>query len=344
VPASVSAVTEKSFPVLLTGLGTVQAFNSVTVRSRVDGEITRIAFKEGDMVKQGDLLAQVDPRPFKAAADQAAAKKAQGEATLNNAKLDLQRYSTLAKQEFASRQQLDTQAASVSQNTALVQADQAALENAQTQLQYTDIKAPIAGRVGFRLVDQGNIINASSQNGIATITQIQPIFVLFTLPETQINRINVALGHGTVLVSAFTADGGRKLADGTLTVLNNQVDTTTGVIQLKATFTNADNVLWPGQSVSVKVLVDTLENVVVVPQTAVMHSQQGLAAYVVNDDGRAEMRPIQVGESNTDEAVVTKGLGAGDHVVVAGQYRLQNGVLIAPATQQAQTTQANAAR
>lgn len=329
VPASVATVALNPYPVLLTGLGTVQAFNSVTVRSRVDGEITKIAFKEGDTVKPGDLLVQIDPRPYQAAVDQATAKKAQDEATLTNAKLDLQRYSTLAKQEFASRQQLDTQQATVGQNTALVQADQAALENAQTQLQYTEIKAPIGGRVGFRQVDQGNIVTASSQSGIATITHVQPIFVLFTLPEAQISRINAALGRGAVAVTAFTADGKRKLADGTLTVINNQVDTTTGVIQLKATFQNTDNALWPGQSVSVKVLVDTLQNVVVVPQSAVQHGQQGLAAYVVGQDQRAELRPIEVGESNDDSAVVTKGLSAGDRIVIAGQYRLQNGSRVA---------------
>jgi multidrug efflux system membrane fusion protein len=314
---------------LLNGLGTVQAFNTVTVRSRVDGEITNIAFKEGDTVKQGDLLAQIDARPYHAAVDQALAKKAQDEAMLNNAKLDLQRFSTLAKQEFASRQQLDTQVATVAQNTALVQADEAALENVQTQLAYTDIKAPIGGRIGFRLVDQGNIVNAANQNGIVTIAQVQPISVVFTLPENQISRINQALARGKVAVTAFSADGGHALAQGAIAVINNQVDTTTGVIQLKATFDNTDNALWPGLAVSVKVLVDTLQNVVVVPQSVVQHGQQGLWAYVVNAQQRVETRAIEVGESNTDSAVVTKGLSGGERVVTAGQYRLQNGVAVA---------------
>jgi multidrug efflux system membrane fusion protein len=241
----------------------------------------------------------------------------------------LQRYSTLAKQQFASRQQLDTQVATVAQDTALVQADEAALDNAQTQLAYTDIKAPIGGRIGFRLVDQGNIVNAANQNGIVTIAQVQPITVLFTLPENQIDRINKALARGKVAVTAFSADGGRALAQGTLAVVNNQVDTTTGVIQLKATFENTDNALWPGLAVSVKVLVDTLQNVAVVPQSAVQHGQQGLWVYVVNDQHRAEMRPIEVGESNSDSAVVTKGLSGGERIVTTGQYRLQNGALVA---------------
>ncbi len=341
VPVSVAAVGQSNFPVLLNGLGTVQPFNTVTVRSRVDGEITNIAFKEGDIVKAGDPLVQIDSRPYRAAVDQAAAKKAQDEATLSNSQLDLQRYQTLARQDFASRQQLDTQQATVAQQTALVQADQAALENAQTQLAYTEIKAPIGGRVGFRLADQGNIVTAANQSGIVTITQVQPISVVFTLPETQINRVNDAMKRGDVVVIAFSADGSRQLAQGTLAVVNNQVDTTTGVIQLKATFANPDNVLWPGQSVSVKVLVDTLRSVVVVPQSAVQHGQQGLWAYVVNDHQRVETKPIEVGESNSDNVVVTKGLSAGERVVTAGQYRLQNGSPVVIAVDAKPTQEAN---
>ena len=329
VPVSLATAERANFPVLLRGLGTVLPFNTVTVRSRVDGEIVKIAFREGQTVRQGDLLAQIDPRPYQAALDQAVAKKAQDDATLSNAKLDLDRYSTLAKQEFASRQQLDTQVAAVAQGTALVQADQAAIENAQTQLGYTSITSPITGRVGFRLVDQGNIVNASSQSGIATITQVRPISVLFTLPEGQIDRINKALAHGKVPVSAYTADGSRRLADGTLTVVNNQVDTTTGVIQLKATFENADDALWPGQSLSARVLVDTLDNVVVLPQDAIQHGQQGLWTYVVNGGQRAEVKPIEIGEADNTSAVVIKGVSAGDTVVTAGQYRLQSGALVA---------------
>jgi membrane fusion protein, multidrug efflux system len=343
VPVTVALANQTNFPVLLSGLGTVQAFNTVTVRSRVDGEIIKIAFKEGDIVRPGDQLAKIDPRPFQAALDQAIAKKAQDEATLANSKLDLQRYQTLAKQDFATRQQLDTQQATVAQQTALIAADEAAVENAQTQLDYTNIKAPIGGRVGFRLADQGNIVTAASQNGIVTIAQLQPISVLFTLPETEINSVSEAMKRGDVAATAFTADGSRQLAQGRLAVINNQVDVTTGVIQLKATFDNSDNALWPGQSVSMKVLVGTLQNVVVIPQSAVQHGQQGLWTFVVNDKQRAETRPIEVGNSNSDSAVVTKGLSAGERIVTAGQYRLQNGALVAinsgPPTQQASVTQ-----
>jgi multidrug efflux system membrane fusion protein len=307
----------------------------VIVRSRVDGEIVKIAFKEGETVQQGDLLAQIDSRPYQAALDQAVAKKAQDEATLKNAKLDLDRYSTLAKQDFASRQQLDTQTAAVAQGTALVQADQAAIENAQTQVSYTTIRAPITGRVGFRLVDQGNIVSASSQSGIVTIAQVRPISVTFTLPQSQIDRINKAMARGEVPVTAYTNDGSRKLASGTLAVVNNQVDTTTGVIQLKATFANENDALWPGLSLSVQVRVDTLDNVVVLPQTAIQRGQQGLWAYVVDDQQRARVRQLRIGEADSDNAVVTNGIAAGDRVVTAGQYRLQDGALVSSGTTQA---------
>jgi membrane fusion protein, multidrug efflux system len=329
VPVTVVTAQPKSFPVVLSGLGTVQAFNSVTARTRVDGEVMKILFKEGQTVKQGDLLAQIDPRPYQAAVDQATAKKAQDQAMLHNAELDLQRYTTLAKQDFASRQQLDTQTASVAQNTALVAADTAALENAQTQFDYTNIRAPITGRVGFRLVDQGNIVNASSQTGIVTITQVQPITVVFTLPEKQISDINAAMLKGPVAAQALTADGSRKLADGTLAVVNNQVDSTTATIQIKATFENLDNALWPGLAVVVRVPIHTLDNVLVLPQSAVIHGQQGLSAYVVDQNQKANFRAVEISESNNDSVVVTNGISAGDRVVVGGQYRLQNGVTVA---------------
>jgi membrane fusion protein, multidrug efflux system len=334
IPVSVVTAQSTPYPVQLKGLGTVVPFNNVIVRSRVDGEIVKIAFKEGETVQQGDLLAQIDSRPYQATLDQAVAKKAQDEATLKNAKLDLDRYSTLAKQDFASRQQLDTQTAAVAQGTALVQADQAAIENAQTQVSYTTIRAPITGRVGFRLVDQGNIVSASSQSGIVTIAQVRPISVTFTLPESQIDRINKALARGEVPVAAYTSDGSRKLADGTLAVLNNQVDTTTAVIQLKATFANENDALWPGQSLSVQVRIDTLDNVVVLPQTAIQRGQQGLWAYVVDDQQRARVRQLRIGEADSDNAVVASGIAAGDRVVTAGQYRLQDGALVSAGTAQ----------
>ena len=331
IPVTTTKAAARDFPVILGGLGTVQPLNSVVVRTRVDGQVTQILFKEGETVKQGDLLARIDPRPFQAALDQATAKKDQDEATLKNAKLDLQRYQTLAQKDFATRQQLDTQTATVAQDTAQVAADQGAIDNARIQLGYTEIRAPIAGRVGFRLVDVGNIVNAATQSGILQITQVRPIVVLFTAPEAQIDRINKAMAAGPVPVEADTADGARKLADGTLTVINNQVDTATGTIQIKATFQNADDALWPGLSVVTRTRVDTLKNVVVLPLGAVQHGQNDLWAYVVDKDNKARRRTIEVGDSNEDEAVITRGVSPGDRVVVAGQYRLGDGSAVTEA-------------
>jgi len=328
VPVTVKTAELTSFPVVVSGLGTVQPYNTVTTRTRVDGEVVKILFKEGEMVKQGDLLAQIDARPYQATLDQALAKKQQDQALLHNAELDLQRYSTLAKQDFASRQQLDTQIAAVAQNTALVAADTAAIENAQTQLDYTNIRAPITGRVGFRLVDQGNIVNAAGQTGIVTITQVQPITIILTLSETQLGEINGAMAKGTVAALAYTPDGARQLAEGQLAVVNNQVDSATGTIQIKARFENLDNALWPGLAVVVRIPIRTLDNVVVLPQAAVQHSQQGLSTYIVDDKQIASFRPVEIGPGDNDNVVVTKGVVPGERVVVSGQYRLQNGAKV----------------
>ena len=243
---SVAAATRADYPVFIDGLGQVQAENTVTVRTRVDGQIVKIAFAEGQMVKAGDLLAQIDPRPFQAALDQAKAKQAQDQATLANARLDLARYSTLAKQSFATQQQLDTQNALVNQLIAQEAADAAAIDAAQVQLDYTTIAAPIAGRVGFRLIDQGNMVNAAQQTGIVTIAQIEPISVIFTAPQDDLPRISAALAAGAPLVEARTSDGATLLATGKLTVIDNQVDVTTGTIRLKGEFDNKDHALVAG--------------------------------------------------------------------------------------------------
>jgi multidrug efflux system membrane fusion protein len=328
VPVTIGNVRKADFPMNLGGLGQVQAFNTVTLRSRVDGQIEQIFFKEGQMVEQNDLLVQIDPAPYKAALDQANAKLAQDQANLQNANLDLQRYTTLAKQSFASAQQLDTQQALVRQLSALVQADEAAIASAQVQLDYTQIHAPIAGRVGFRLVDLGNIVHATDPNGILSITQIQPISVVFTAPGDEVDRINKAMQAGPVKVTALSADGQRTLGTGVLTVVSNQIDTTTATIQLKATFDNQDNALWPGLSVQTGMLIATLKDVLVVPTDAVQHGQNGLYAFVVTKDGKAAMRPIEVSETAAALSVVTKGLADGDRVVTAGQYRLEDGTPI----------------
>lgn len=323
VPVTVATAESADFPVYLDGLGTVQGFNTVVVRTRVDGQIDRIAFKEGQLVSQGDLLAQIDARPFQAALDQAKAKKDQDEANLANAKLDLQRYTKLG--EFATRQQTDTQRSTVQQLTAQIEADTAAIANAQTQLDYTTIKAPIAGVTGFRLVDQGNIVNASTQTGIVNIAQIEPIAVIFTAPEEQLPQIKAALAVAPPKVVAMSTDGKRVLSTGSLALINNQVDTTSGTIRLKAVFDNKDHGLWPGQSVSTRLLVETLKNVVVVPDEAVQHGTDGLYVFVVDQGNKADIRKVKVSQSGDGHSVVDEGLSAGQRVVVAGQLKVRPG-------------------
>jgi multidrug efflux system membrane fusion protein len=301
------------------------------VRSRVDGQIIKVAFKQGRMVKEGDVLVEIDPRPYQAALDQVLAKKAQDEANLKYAKLNLDRYLGLAKKDIAPQQQVDTQQATVDQLTAQIQGDQAAIENAQTQLSYTTIKAPLSGRAGFRLVDPGNIVHASDQNGIVTIVQLQPISVVFTAPEENVPQINKALEQGTeVPVEALSSDGLRTLAEGRLARVNNEVDQASGTIRMKATFENKDNVLWPGLSVSTRLLVDTLKDVTVIPDNAVQRGPNGLYAFVVSDDNKVAVQAIKVGQSNDGESVVEQGLTPGQRVVVAGQYRLQIGSVVQP--------------
>ena len=249
VAVSVTPVRQADFPIILESLGQVQAYNNVLVRARVDGEIIKIAFSEGQMVKAGDLLAQIDPRPFQATLDQAIAKRAQDEANLANAKLDQARYATLAKQNFATQQQLDTQNSLVSQLTASIAADVATTDAAKVQLNYTTIRAPISGRIGFRLIDEGNLVNAGQQTGIVTIAQLQPISVVFTEPQEYVSRINQELAQGPLQVTVRNAEGER-LADGKLAVSDNQVDAATGTIRLKAEFENKDHALWPGLAVT----------------------------------------------------------------------------------------------
>jgi len=326
VPVSVAPVQKTDFPVYLTGLGTVQGFNTVQVRTRVDGQIDKIAFTEGQVVKQGDLLVEIDPRPYQAALDQAKAKKEQDEANLANANLDLQRYTKLG--EFATRQQLDTQRSTVSQLTAQIAADEAAISNAQTQLDYTQVKAPITGVAGLRQVDIGNIVNASSQTPVVTIAQIEPIAVIFTAPEDQLPYINQAQAVAPLKTIALTTDGKKTLAEGKLAVINNQVDTTSGTIRLKAVFENKDHALWPGQSVSTRLLVRTIKDATVVPDDAVQHSTDGLYAYIVKSDNKAELRKIKVSYSIDGRSVIEEGLSPGQTVITGGQFRVQPNSLV----------------
>src|SRR5580704_2330478 len=329
IPVSVAQVQKADFPVFLTSLGTVQAFNTVVVRTRVDGQIDKIAFQEGQSVNQGDLLAEIDPRPFQAALDQAKAKKVQDEANLANANLDLQRYTKLG--EFATRQQTDTQRSTVAQLTAQIAADEAAISNAQTQVDYTQVKSPITGVAGLRQVDIGNIVNASTQTGIVTVTQIEPITVIFTAPEEQLPYINEAQATAPLKVIAITTDGKKPLAEGKLSVVNNQVDTTSGTIRLKAVFANKNHALWPGQSVSTRLLVKTLKDATVVPDDAIQHSTNGLYAYAVGGDNKAELRKVKVSQSIDGRSVVDEGLAPGEQVITAGQFKVQPGTLVTTA-------------
>ena len=329
VAVAIAPAVKADFPVYLTGLGTVQGFNTVQVRTRVDGQIDKVAFKEGQLVAQGDLLVEIDPRPYQATLDQAKAKKAQDEANLANANLDLQRFTNLG--EFATRQQTDTQRSTVAQLTAQIAADDAAIFNAQTQLDYTQVKSPIPGIAGLRQVDVGNIVNASTQTGVVTVAQIEPIAVIFTAPEEQLPYINEAQSVAPLKVIAITTDGKKQLAEGKLAVVNNQVDTTSGTIRLKAVFDNKDHALWPGQSVSTRLLVKTLKDATVVPDEAIQHGTEGLYAYAVVQGNKAELRKVKVSQSIDGRSVVDEGLAPGDQVITAGQYKVQPGTLVSTA-------------
>src|SRR5712672_1105632 len=337
VPVKTAPVEKADFPVYLTGLGTVQGFNTVLVRTRIDGQIDKIAFQEGQQVNQGNLLVEIDPRPFQATLDQAKAKKAQDEANLANANLDLQRFTKLG--EFATRQQTDTQRSTVAQLTAQIAADDAAIFNAQTQLDYTQVKSPISGIVGLRQVDVGNIVNAATQTGIVTIAQIEPIAVIFTAPEEQLPYINEAQAASPPKVIALSTDGKKVLSTGTLALINNQVDISSGTVRLKAVFDNKDHALWPGQSVYTRLLIATLKDATVVPDDAVQHGNDGLYAYAVNQDNKAELRKLKVSYSIDGRSVVDDGLSPGQQVITAGQYKVQPGTLVSTAVASSEPAQ-----
>jgi multidrug efflux system membrane fusion protein len=330
VPVDTATAMRQDVPITLTGLGTVQALNTVTVTARVDGRIDKIAFAEGQDVKAGDLLAQIDPRPFQAALDGAIAKKAQDVAALANDKLDLKRFQDLAQKDFATHQQLDTQNALVAQTQALIQGDQAAIDNARTQLDYTTIKSPLDGRTGFRLVDQGNNVHATDTTGIVMITQIHPISVVFTLPEDELQAVQHALAAGIVQATAIADDGKTVLAKGKLVLADNMIDQTTGTARFKAEFPNDDNALWPGAFVNVQVLLQTRHNALTIPSVAVERGPEGLFAYVVKPDTKVEARPVQIGVNTGGTAVVENGLSPGEEVVTGGQYRLEPGTAVKP--------------
>ncbi|MBS0319328.1 MAG: efflux RND transporter periplasmic adaptor subunit [Proteobacteria bacterium] len=329
VPVTLGTVTRTSVPVRVTGTGTVQASQSVTVRTRVDGELQKVAFTEGDDVKRGQLLAQIDPRTFEATLASARAQKARDEATLAAARKDLERYKVLVAQDSIQQQTLDTQTATVAQLQAAVQADDAAIATAAVQLGYTSIRSPIDGRAGILLQDAGNIVHATDAAGLVVINQIDPIAVLFTLPEGDVTRVNAALraaGRTPLPVTAESREDGSTLATGRLTLINNQIDTTSGTVQLKAQFANPQHTLWPGQYVNAILTLGTRADALTVPDTAVQRGPNGLYVYAVDNDGVAQPRPVTVVQRAGGVAVIGTGLEAGQKIVVDGQYKLRPGV------------------
>ncbi|MDB5988206.1 MAG: efflux transporter periplasmic adaptor subunit [Nevskia sp.] len=331
VPVTVVAVQSQDVPIYLDGLGSVQAFNNATLQPQVTGQLIAVPFKEGDEVKRGDLIAQIDPRSYQAQLDQAIAKKAQDQATLVSAKLDLTRYQDLLPDGFVSKQQVDQQFAAVGADQATVQSDEAAIENARVQLSYCTIHAPFDGVVGIRQVDVGNLVQGGSSTGIVVITQIKPISVSFTLPEQALAEIRKADTQKLVVV-AINRDNKSELARGELLAFDNQIDQTTGTIKLKATFTNGDKTLWPGQFVNVRLLVRTQKDGLTIPAPAVQRGPNGSFVYVVKPDQTVEMRSLTVAQSEDGLALIGDGLKAGEQVVTDGQYRLQPGSKITIST------------
>jgi membrane fusion protein, multidrug efflux system len=330
LPVPVLAATPRiqDMPVYLDGVGSVRALNNVLVRAQVDGKLIAVNFSEGQDVKKGDVLGEIDPVLYKAAFDQAVAKKAQDEAQLANQRLDLARYQQLATSNAGSKQQADTQRALVAQTEALVNSDQAAIDNAQATLGYTKIIAPLSGRAGLRQVDQGNIIHASDATGLVIITQLQPIVVQFSLPQQQIVRVNAASAKGVLAVDVFGNDGITVVDSGKLTGIDNQVDPTTGTLKLKAEFPNASFQLWPGQFVNVRLKVETLAKAVVVPTSAVQRGPAGTFSYVIGDDNIVTAKPVVVTQQNETDAVIASGLSASDRVVTTGFANLSDGAKI----------------
>jgi len=325
VPVVTGKVMQKDVPIYLDGLGTVQAFNTVTVHTRVDGELVKVAFTEGQDVKTGDVLAQIDPAPYKAALDQAVAKKAQDEAQQANAKVDLKRYADLLASDGTTQQTYDTQKALVDQLGASVKADQAAIDSAQVNLDYATIHSPIDGRTGIRLVDQGNIVHASDAGGLVVLAQLKPISVIFTLPETVMTKLHMRQNQPSFTVIALTRDNTNVLATGELAVIDNQIDSTTGTIKIKANFANENLRLWPGEFVNTRLLLSTRTNGLVVPASVVQRGPEGSYAFVVQDDQTVKMRPLKVAQIDNGLALIDDGLKPDEVVVVDGQYKLQDG-------------------
>lgn len=329
VPVRVQAAVSESLDIYLRGLGTVTAFNTVTVRSRVQGELVQVLFKEGDNVKAGDVLARIDPRPFEVALDQALGAQQQNEAQYENAKRDLQRYQTLRKQDSIAPQLLDTQAALVRKFEGLIKSDQATVDNARLQLSYTTITAPIAGRLGLRRVDAGNLVNANDPAGVVVITQTQPIAVMFTLPENDLPAVREPMLAGQSLaVDAYDRADMNRLAQGKLLSLDNQIDIATGTVKLKAEFANQTDALFPNQFVNVRMKVRTVQNALTIPAASVQQGNRGAFVYVVEADDTASVKPVKIGDRSGERVVVLDGIKVGDRVVLEGTDRLRAGAKV----------------
>jgi len=334
IPVVVATARKGDLPVYFNGLGTVTAFNTVTVRSRVDGQIVKINFTEGQYVKEGDSLIEIDPRPFQVQLEQAQGQLAKDQAQLKDAQIDYERYQLLYKEGVIPKQQVDTQQALVGQSAGSIQADQAQIDNARLQIVYSHITAPISGRVGLRLVDIGNIVHAADTNGLLVITQLQPIAVIFTLPQDQLPQVMAQMRSGRQLaVEAYDRDNSDKIAVGKLLTIDNQIDTTTGTYKLKSVFDNSRNELFPNQFVNMHLLVDTKKNVVLVPSTAVLRGPQGTYVFALDKDNIVKVKPITIAETTGNTSGVTTGLGDGDVVVIDGQDKLREGSKVEPSTQ-----------
>jgi multidrug efflux system membrane fusion protein len=332
IPVTATSARLQDVPVFLDGLGTVVPFNRVMVHVRVDGELREVDFTEGQDVKQGDVLARIDPRPFQAQLDQATAAKARDEAQLANAKLNLNRDTALVAKDYATRQTVDTEKALVAQLEATVRGDEAAIENAQTQLSYTTIASPLDGRTGVRLIDRGNIVHASDPSGLVLITQVHPIAVLFSLSEDHLQLITSAMKEGPLKVFAYSRDDRTRVAEGTLTLVDNQIDTSTGMVPLKAVFPNDDNALWPGEFIHAHLELELRANAVTVPAQAIQRGPNDLYVYVVKPNSTVEQRRVTVGPVQDDVAVIDKGVRVGESVVTDGQFKLKPGARIAVTT------------
>ena len=330
VPVGVASVQQKNFPVYLTGLGSVQAFNTVALKTRIDGQITKVNFQEGQDVQQGELLIQIDPRPYEVALQTATANLQRDEAQLNNAKVQFERLKALYAGGVIAKQDLDAQQASFGQYEGTIAADRAAIESAKLNLAYTRITSPINGRIGLRQVDIGNYVQASSTTPMVIITQTHPIAIVFTLPEDQLQSVRKRMAQGTLAVDVYNRDDQTKLSTGKLLTIDNQIDQTTGTAKLKAVFENPDNSLWPNQFVNVHLLLETRKDALTVPASAIQRGPQGTFTYLVDDKNTVQIRPVEVALTQGATVVIASGLQAGERVVTDGQEKLQAGSRVAP--------------